>query len=154
MGLKIPHEEPCPFCDYLSGLRPCAFVACEDTASAFVNPTQYERGGLLVVPNQHVSTILDASSSDVADVARLAQTLCRALDLAFDLTGLNVFQNNGQTSGQQVPHYHVHIVPRHGPPETMKLFRAEGFPFLSVEQLEPVAVEIREALADLRSRAT
>ena len=151
MGIDVPLHEMCPFCEYVAGSRRCAFVARGETASAFVNPTQYECGALLVIPNSHVTTILEATPTDVVAVARLAQTVARALDLAFHLTGLNVFQNNGLASGQQVSHYHVHVVPRYGPWEPMKFFGGQDFPFQPVEELESVAVEIRRALAIIES---
>lgn len=146
MSLQLAEAESCPFCEYLSGERPCAFVAREADASAFVNPTQYGHGALLVIPNRHVVTQLDASDDDVRAVASLVRRVARALDAAFDITGLNVFQNNGLPSGQHIPHYHVHVVPRYGDAEPMKLFRQQDFRFQPVEELEPIAAQIRAAL--------
>lgn len=64
---------PCPFCRYLDGTDPCAFVVRTATVSAFVNRTQYERGALLVVPNRHVATLIEASDEEAAEVARLTR---------------------------------------------------------------------------------
>ncbi len=153
MALEIVHKEPCPFCQYLRGSQPCAFVARGERASAFVNPTQYERGAVLVVPNDHVASILDATPEDVAAVATLAQAVGQALDIAFSPTGLNVFQNNGLASGQHVPHYHVHVVPRYESSEPRELFQARNFPFLSVEELEPTTLAIRQALSSIEAGA-
>ncbi len=146
MSLRPPEAETCSFCEYLRGERPCAFVARETAASAFVNPTQYGHGALLVIPNQHVVTQLDAGADDVRAVASLVRRVARALDAAFDITGLNVFQNNGLASGQHIPHFHVHVVPRYGDAEPMKLFRQKDFRFQPVEELEPIASQIREFL--------
>jgi histidine triad (HIT) family protein len=149
MTLHVDSDGSCPFCEYLNGERPCAFVTRGEVASAFVNPTQYERGALLVVPNRHVETILDTSAEDVSGVAQLVRKVSRALDAAFDPTGINVFQNNGVASGQHVAHYHVHVVPRYDAGGPMRLFRQADFPLLDAEELEPVAVELRRALATL-----
>jgi len=148
MSLVVPQEGPCPFCQYLDETRSAAFVARGEIASAFVNPTQYGHGALLVVPNRHVTTILDARAAEVEAVARLAQRVSRALAHAFAPVGLNVFQNNGRASGQHVPHYHVHVVPRYDATEPSRLFRARDFPFLEAAELDPVAAEIRRALAE------
>jgi histidine triad (HIT) family protein len=39
--------------------------------------------------------------------------VARAVDDAFDPVGLNIFQNSGVASGQRIPHYHVHVMPRY-----------------------------------------
>ena len=36
----------------------------------------------------------------------------RALTSAFNPDGITVYQNNGVTSLQEVPHFHIHVVPR------------------------------------------
>jgi histidine triad (HIT) family protein len=34
-------------------------------------------------------------------------------DLNLDATGLNLVQNNGQSAGQTVFHFHLHMIPRY-----------------------------------------
>lgn len=36
----------------------------------------------------------------------------RALTTTFNPDGITVYQNNGVTSLQEVPHFHIHVVPR------------------------------------------
>ena len=79
-------------------------------------------------------------------VARLAKTMAEALELAFDPTGINVFQNNGRASGQTVPHYHVHVVPRYPTSDPGRLFRERDFPLLPEADLEGIAEKIRVCL--------
>jgi histidine triad (HIT) family protein len=38
--------------------------------------------------------------------------LARAVVAATGAAGFNVFQTNGKCSGQDVPHVHVHVIPR------------------------------------------
>ena len=146
MSLEIPQLDSCPFCACLAGIEQCVIVAQTENASAFLNPRQYERGAVLVVSNAHVPSILSASSELVADVARLAKTIAEALVLAFDPRGINVFQNNGRASGQTVPHYHVHVVPRYPTSDPTRLFREQDFPMLSEAELHETAERIRAGL--------
>lgn len=89
-----------------------------------INPYQYEVGQCCVVTRRHVATLLDLSSDETAAVLKAAQRVARALLHAFRPLGILTFQNNGVYSGQEVPHYHFHVVPRQqgsnwgiGPPQ-------------------------------------
>ena len=127
MSLELPISEPCLFCEYLDGRSACAFVERAPAVSAFLNPTQYETGALLIVPNAHVTSVLEAPEDLVADVHRAARVwACRVIHV-LGATGINVFQNNGVTAGQTVAHYHVHVVPRYPGSDPARRFREAEF---------------------------
>jgi len=149
MSLQIPSLDPCPFCEYLSGAAACAFVWRGPVASAFLNPRQYERGALLVVANAHVPVLTTATDEQATEVARLVRRVSLALESALDPIGLNVFQNNGVLSGQTVPHYHVHVVPRYPHSERGRLFREQDFEVTPLSQLEGIADLIRVSVAEI-----
>ena len=120
MPIELPEREPCPFCENLEGrvtadtdIKQWAFIERLDAVAAFVNPFQMRRGAVLVVTTRHAGTILDLTEPEVEALARLVRRVAHALHDAFDPIGLNIFQNNGVASSQSIPHYHVHIVPRH-----------------------------------------
>lgn len=122
MPISIPQREPCPFCENLASRHPCAFVAQHDLCSSFVNPRQFEKGTLLIIPNRHAPTLLDLHSNELTAIFLHAQNLIRALDKAFSVAGYNVYQNNGIAAGQSVPHYHLHIVPRYAHDMSARIF--------------------------------
>jgi diadenosine tetraphosphate (Ap4A) HIT family hydrolase len=103
MSFQIPREDECPFCAYLSGAADCAFVARGELVSAFLNPAQFERGAVLVIPNKHVGSLLEVNPPVMAAVYHECQRLARGMVSAFGAVGLNVFQNNGINAGQTVP---------------------------------------------------
>ena len=113
MAFDLPERNPCPFCENLAGRKECAVVEALDTSIAFVNPRQYRPGATLVIPRRHAETLFDLQVSETADLARHVQRVAAAVAQAFVADGMNVFQNNGVAAGQSVPHYHVHILPRH-----------------------------------------
>ena len=147
MSFQIPQEAECPFCGYLSGAAGCAFVTRSDLVSAFLNPAQFERGAALVIPNEHVSSLLEVEHHVVSAVYHECQRLARGMVKAFGAVGLNVFQNNGVKAGQTVSHYHVHLVPRYEFSEPGRLFRAAEYPRTPLAELLKVAAELREAVA-------
>ena len=137
-------DPDCPFCAYLDGRAPCAFVTRERTVSAFLNRTQYERGALLVVPNAHVATVMEAPEALVADVHLEARRLATRLLERLGATGVNVFQNNGASAGQTVAHYHVHVVPRYPGSDPSQRFRERDFDHTPLAELQALAERLRE----------
>jgi histidine triad (HIT) family protein len=146
MSLQMPTEDDCPFCGYLAGARPCAFIARGSLVSSFLNRAQFERGAALLVPNAHVTSLLQLERDVMLAIFEEAQRLTAAMVKAFGAVGLNMFQNNGIKAGQSVSHYHVHLVPRYDTSESGKLFNATDFPHTPVAELEKIAVELRRAL--------
>src|SRR5688572_8724615 len=65
-GIQLPTYEPCPFCSYLAGTQPCAFVTRTPLVAAIVNIRQYERGAMLVIPIDHRPTVFDLESELLA----------------------------------------------------------------------------------------
>ncbi len=83
MGVLLPVEDPCSFCEYLAGRRPYTVLQRE--------------------------TILDLSRDEEAPLMAAVSRSARAIAAATDAEGLSVWQNNGIPSAQSVPHLHVHL---------------------------------------------
>ena len=113
-----------------------------DDTCAFLNPRQYGIGALLVIPRRHAPTVLDLENAELEAVYRHVRRLSQALMSAFDPAGLNIFQNNGITAGQTVPHYHVHIVPSYPGDPPGKIFASAEFERTPKEELARIAGDI------------
>ena len=104
----------CPFCD-ISGGRADASLAYEDQRIiAFADLRPVNPGHLLVVPRRHLERLseLDGETGRcVWDTAvRLAAAVIRS---GGPTTGVNLWLSDGNAAGQEVPHVHVHVIPRH-----------------------------------------
>lgn len=146
MPIVIPQRETCPFCESLVGLRQCAFVYRDETISSFVTPRRYGKGAMLVIPNRHAPTILELYADELSAIFQHAQELTQALMRAYDAEGFNIFQNNGVSAGQTVPHYHLHIVPRYRGEEPNRVFGEGRVERVSIEERILIAEEIRRHL--------
>jgi histidine triad (HIT) family protein len=112
-----------------------------------MNRVQYERGAVLVLPNAHVESILETNAALHVAVYDEVRRVARAMVSALDATGLGVFQNNGMSAGQTVPHFHVHLIPRYSTSEAGKRFREDDLPHTPQNELERVAALIRGEIA-------
>lgn len=140
--ILLPDATHCPFCDYLRGSASAVFVARDETVSVLLNPRQYERGALLVIPNRHVATLIDAADDEFLAVQLEARRMAALLVRKLDAQGINVYQNAGSHAGQTVAHYHVHVVPRYKESDPRKQFREADFEITPREQLEALADRI------------
>ena len=105
--------EDCVFCKIVAGKIPAAKVYENEDVLAFLDiaPATPRKGHVLVIPKEHFSTIAEMPEEAIHGVFSVVKKVSFALMKECD--GVNVIQNNGQASGQLVPHFHVHVIPRH-----------------------------------------
>ena len=111
-GFELPKQEPCFFCEIVRTGGPDDFVEETDAAVVRVNGRQFLEGQCIVIPKRHAPTVFDLTDSEVVQVLQLARRVGRALSRAVNAEGLLIYQNNGVASLQEVPHFHLHLVPQ------------------------------------------
>ena len=113
MPMRLPEMDPCPFCELVSR-HDGHWQVVEETplTLTILNGRQYEIGQCIVLPVRHAPTLLDLTTEEEGAVMAAARRAARALMNAFDPDGILLYQNNGIGSGQEVPHFHLHVVPR------------------------------------------
>ena len=136
MSFPLPTMDPCYFCEIaLGNADRWNVIEQTDFTLTVLNGRQYEVGQCIVVPLRHAPTLVDLSDEEVAAVMTSAKRLTEVMVTAFAPDGVLLYQNNGLGSGQEVPHFHLHVVPRRegsdwgfGPPHLAKLKEAIGPP--------------------------
>jgi histidine triad (HIT) family protein len=104
----------CIFCSIVAGAAPSWVVDQDDVAVAFLDISQATPGHTLVVPRRHAPDIWSLSADEAASVMRSVHRVAGRLRDTLQLAGMNITQSNGAAAGQEVFHYHVHLVPRYG----------------------------------------
>ena len=102
----------CVFCAIVAGEAEAFVVGSSPTAVAFLDIAPLSRGHTLVVPTRHVADLLEGGAGVLHEVAPLVEEVARLLVARLGADGLNLFQSTGTAAGQEVPHFHVHLVPR------------------------------------------
>ncbi|GAD52000.1 Bis(5'-nucleosyl)-tetraphosphatase [Halarchaeum acidiphilum MH1-52-1] len=105
-------SDDCIFCSIISGDIPGRVVAETDDALAFLDANPLAPGHALVVPKAHTERLADLGADESRAVFDLVHDLVPDVEAAVDADGLNVGINDGEAAGQEVPHVHVHLVPR------------------------------------------
>jgi histidine triad (HIT) family protein len=102
----------CIFCDLVHGAAEVSICYEDADAIAFMDIQPVNPGHVLVVPRDHYESMLDipqALGSHLFDVAMRLAPIIRRLSGSDDM---NLVVNSGEAAGQNVFHYHVHLIPR------------------------------------------
>jgi histidine triad (HIT) family protein len=105
-------KEDCLFCKIISGKIPSNKVYEDDAVFAFLDIYPASEGHTLVAPKKHFSNFTDMDAEGVASLFEAARKVTFAVEKAFSAEGSNIGINNGEAAGQEVPHVHVHVIPR------------------------------------------
>lgn len=98
------------FCQIARGELPAAEVARTDRLVAFLDHRPVFKGHVLVIPVDHVDTLLDLPGDLMQPLLDLGREIAAAQGAALGAQGSFVAMNN--VISQSVPHLHLHVVPR------------------------------------------
>ena len=100
----------CIFCKIATGEIPTKIITQTENSIAFLDAFPLTKGHTLVIPKNHHDKIQNMSQEENQD---LFSTVHRVISKVDNLTGSTlVAVHNGKDAGQEIPHVHVHLVPR------------------------------------------
>jgi len=100
----------CIFCKIVSGQIPTRIIKETLYSVAFLDAFPLAKGHTLVIPKNHHIKIQDMSEQENSDLFSLVYQVLTKVD---KLTGATLVAiHNGKEAGQEIPHAHVHLVPR------------------------------------------
>jgi histidine triad (HIT) family protein len=121
----------CVFCRIFDGKIPAKVVARNKEALAILDAFPLAIGHTLVISKSHSSKIQDLDREESREIFELACKVAPAVEKATGAPSTIVAVHNGKEAGQEIPHVHVHIIPRRegdgaGPVHSMFLERPES----------------------------
>jgi histidine triad (HIT) family protein len=102
----------CIFCEIVHGAGEASICYEDQDAIAFMDIQPVNAGHVLVVPRAHYESLNDAPPAIAMHLFEVALELAPIVRRMCGATGLNIVVNSGAAAGQNVFHYHVHIIPR------------------------------------------
>jgi len=100
----------CIFCKIIAGSIPAKILKETSQSISFLDAFPLAKGHVLVIPKNHHQKIQDMSQSENTDLFLLVHEMISKVDSISGSTLVAV--HNGIDAGQEVPHVHVHLVPR------------------------------------------
>lgn len=149
---KETEVDNCPFCKILAGELPGTVVYEDEICTGIMNIQPFTPGHMLVIPNEHYSDFNDLPTKTVKHIFGISQKLAQAVrNSGIHCEGINLFLADGKVAMQEIPHFHLHIIPR---------YKGDGFGFNfspryaelpTRDDLNKNAVHIQQALNNIKS---
>ena len=100
--------ENCIFCKIASGEIPCTKVYEDENFISFLDIKPVSDGHILIIPKKHTVWMQDVDDKTIAEIFVLTKKLMLALK-----NGLPCDYVQESVVGNEVPHFHIHLIPRH-----------------------------------------
>jgi len=104
--------QDCIFCKIVKGEIPSSKIYEDDSVLAFLDISPINKGHALVIPKQHYVNLFDLPEAEFHKIASAVKKVSAAVKEATGAAGINVLQANEKAAGQEVMHFHAHIIPR------------------------------------------
>lgn len=131
--------QQCVFCQIVSGAVPSRKVYEDDLVLAILDIRPAVPGHVLIIPRQHAMMMPQLQPEAIARLGMTAKVLSKVLLQTFQCKGTSLFIANGAAAGQRVPHFMMHLIPRH---------KDDGLP-LQLEEQEVTEDFLRKLRAKL-----
>jgi|TARA_B100000745_G_scaffold140282_1_gene91652 histidine triad (HIT) family protein len=100
----------CIFCKIASKEIPAKILVETDSCLGFLDAFPLAKGHALVIPKNHYEKIQNMPKELNIELFTMVHELIPKID---SLTGSTLVAiHNGKESGQEIPHVHVHLIPR------------------------------------------
>ena len=102
----------CTFCDLVRGAGEVSICYEDAITIAFMDIQPVNAGHTLVVPRQHYESLVDLPHDVAMHLFEVSMRLGPVVRKVSGADGMNIVVNSGAAAGQDVFHYHVHVIPR------------------------------------------
>ena len=103
----------CAFCEIVAARRDHDLVYSDETVIAFLCEPPATWGHTLIVPRAHRDDIWSVDPQELTASVDVARHIAHVMRNDLGATGINLRQNSGSSAGQDVFHFHLHVVPRY-----------------------------------------
>ncbi len=105
----------CIFCKIVNKEIPAKVIAENERAIAFLDAFPISDGHVLVIPKKHYADLGLCDEASLVDVIKLVKQVSNDIEdtKKLDPWGFNYLSNQGKIAGQEVMHFHMHIIPKY-----------------------------------------
>ena len=138
----------CTFCDIVRGAAEVSIVYEDAQALAFLDIQPVNTGHVLVVPKTHYESLVDVPRDIGRHIYEVAMRLVPVIQDVAGTPDINMVVSSGKAAGQDVFHYHMHLIPRKADDGFDVPLPFAGSAMPAREQLDACAARIISALRD------
>ena len=101
----------CILCKIINGEIPSYTIYEDEIVKVFLDVNPVNNGHSLAVPKKHYTDINDIDLDTLTHIQKTVKNLFQKYKDNLNCDGITLVQNNEY--GQEVKHYHLHIIPRY-----------------------------------------
>lgn len=101
----------CVFCKIINGEIPSYTIYEDDIVKVLLDINPDTNGHTLIIPKKHYKNLEDIDIDILNHINSIAKKMYKLLKEKLNCNGLTIIQNNDY--GQDIKHYHMHLVPRY-----------------------------------------
>ena len=101
----------CLFCKIIEGSIPSKTIYEDELVKVFLDINPNTNGHCLIIPKKHIVTVKEVDSILTTHILEVEKKIYDLLKEKLNIKGLTIVQNN--ELGQEVKHYHIHLIPRY-----------------------------------------
>ena len=142
----------CIFCKIVAGEIPARVIMQNEKVMALLDAFPLAPGHSLVIPKSHYAKVQQMSEQDAMAMFEIVWKLTGAVETSSQVSASTIAIHNGSEAGQEVPHVHVHIVPRKrgdGAGAIHSMFKSK--PKLSSQEMDSLCEKIVSNLSSSSS---
>ena len=151
--MTTPTTGHCIFCDIIQGAAEVSMCYEDSDALAFMDIQPVNAGHTLVVSRQHFESFLDLPHDLGMHLFDVAMQLGPVIRRVSGYEGMNLVVSSGTTAGQDVYHFHIHLIPRRDGDGFDVNLPFSGSAMPDRTQLDAMAARIISSLRDPMKRA-
>ena len=136
-------RENCIFCRIVRKEIPASIVYEDSKVIAFMDIRPLSDGHTLVIPKKHYDTVYEIPDNQNASIHKAVKRVAIAVKKATAADGITIIQQNEKAAGQEIPHMHVHVIPRY---VGQNLARSSDIPLASRNKLAHFSMRIAHYL--------
>lgn len=106
-------DENCIFCKIANGEIPSKTIYEDEEFRVILDLGPAAKGHALILPKNHYADLYELPEETASQVMLLAKKMATQMTEKLHCDGFNLVQNNGETAGQTVFHFHMHLIPRY-----------------------------------------
>jgi histidine triad (HIT) family protein len=108
----MQQDQKCIFCKIASGAVRSRIIKQNERAIVLLDAFPLAAGHSLIIPKSHYAKLQEMSKQDSQAVFELLQEVTGAIEKVSGVDASTIAIHNGKDAGQEIPHVHVHIIPR------------------------------------------
>ena len=132
-------DDNCIFCKIANREIPSKTIYEDEMFRVILDLGPAAKGHALILPKDHYKDLYELPENTASHVMLLAKKMAAQMTDKLHCDGFNLVQNNGETAGQTVMHFHMHLIPRYKN-DNQKIGWTPGEP--SQEELEEIRNQI------------